>query len=38
MTETREGLEIKTYREFALKNADNVATELHNLTRLFTVW
>lgn len=38
MTETSDGLRIKTYKEFALKKADNVETELHNLTRLFTVW
>jgi hypothetical protein len=38
MTETNDGLSIKTYKEFALRKADNVETELHNLTRLFTVW
>ncbi len=38
MTETGNGLEIKTYKEYAFRKADSVDAELHNLKRLFTVW
>jgi competence protein ComEC len=38
MTETSDGLEIKTYREFALQRATGVRQELHNIRRLFSSW
>jgi hypothetical protein len=36
--ETKDGLEIKTYREFALHPADGITQELHNIRRLFSSW
>jgi competence protein ComEC len=38
MTETGDGLEIKTFRGFALQRADSINQELRNLRRLFSSW
>ncbi len=38
MTETDGGLDIKTYRDFSLQEADCLKTEWHNYRRLFSVW
>ena len=38
ITETEEGLEVKTYRDYAFERADAAAKELRNIKRLFTAW
>ena len=38
MTETDGGLDIKTYRDFSLQEADCLKTEWHNYRRLFSKW
>jgi competence protein ComEC len=38
MTETDDGLEIKTYKEFALQRADGPGQEIRNIRRLLSSW
>jgi len=38
ITETDEGLQVKTYPDYAFERADTAAKELRNIKRLFTNW
>ncbi len=38
ITETKEGLQVKTYLDYALERADTVAKEWKNIQRLFSTW
>lgn len=38
ITETDEGLEVRTYRDYALEKADTVSKEIKNIRRLFETW
>lgn len=38
ITEGTDGLEIKTYRDFMLRKADGLRTELENIRKLFSRW
>ncbi|MBI5102806.1 MAG: DNA internalization-related competence protein ComEC/Rec2 [Nitrospirae bacterium] len=38
ITSNEKGLEIKTYRDFALEKADSLQKELRNIRRLFETW
>jgi hypothetical protein len=38
ITESKKGLEVKTYEDFTLKKTRSFKNEIKNIMRLFTIW